>query len=65
MFKKLTLAAGLTLAFLMVSGIGSATYAQGRSGGRAAGPPSNPGVNTGLGTASGRSNGRSDTGIGL
>ena len=64
MFKKLTLAAGLTLAFLMVSGIGSATYAQGRSGGRAAGPPSNPGVNTGLGTASGRSNGRSDTGIG-
>ncbi len=70
MFKKFTIAAGLTLAFLIVSGVGSATFAQGRGnggGGRPSGagqPSGNPGVDRGLGNATTRSNGRSDTGLG-
>lgn len=69
MFKKFTIAAGLTLAFLMVSGIGSATLAQGHGngGGRPSGagqPSGNPGVDRGIGNASTNSGGRSDTGLG-
>lgn len=72
MFKKFTIAAGLALAFLMVSGTGSATLAQGHGhsgggGGRPSGagqPSGNPGVDRGLGNASTNSGGRSDTGLG-
>ncbi len=64
-FKKFTIAVGLTLAFLMVSGIGSATLAQGHSGGHPTGPPAgNPGVDRGLANASTNSGGRLDTGLG-
>lgn len=66
MMRKFTIGAVLTLSFLVISGIGSATFAQGRSGGNRGGgrPAGNPGVDRGVGNASTRSDGRSDTGLG-
>src|ERR1043166_930835 len=65
MFKKFTIAAGLSVAFLMVLGNGSGIFAQGRSGSHpGGGPPPGVGVDRGLGSASSHSGGRSDSGLG-
>ncbi len=74
MLRKFTIGAALTLTLLIISGIGSATFAQGKSGSHGGGqptgnpgggPPSgSPGVDRGMGNASSNSGGRSDDGLG-